>query len=150
MCTNICPSISPSPLLLHLQSSHLAEAWRRFLSTITAVTVITSIARLPLLYIPKHYFCYCFSETNIQKILRIRTKNSEWLMQSNTASSDVTIKLFIWVTFQDQTKWKIFVHKMTRTGMRFHSIIVQSNCQKGFKQLTFSRLMTYIYVVPHR
>jgi hypothetical protein len=35
MCTNICPSTSPSPLLLHLQSSHLAEVRRHFVSTIT-------------------------------------------------------------------------------------------------------------------
>ena len=134
-------------LLLHLQSSHLAEARWHFISTITAVTVITSIARQPLLYVPTCYFCYCFSETNIQEILWIRTKNSEWLKQSNTTPADIIIKLFIWVTFQDKKKWKTLADKTTHMGMRFHSILVQSNCQKGFKWLNSTKYWLRLQLV---
>jgi hypothetical protein len=80
----------------------------------------------------KTLLLHCFSGKNIQEILWIRTKNSELLMQSNTTSSDIIIKLFIWVTFKDQKKWKKLADKTTHTGTKFHSIIVQSKRQKGF------------------
>jgi hypothetical protein len=118
MCTNICLSISPSPLLLHLHSSHLAKAWRDFVSTLTAVTVITSTGRLPLLYVPttSHNICYDFSETIILVILCVRTKNSnDWCSKRKKNFNELCIwynyTFFMWVTFQDRKKWTIFAGK---------------------------------------
>jgi hypothetical protein len=57
---------SASQIHLHCSSTipHWAEAWQHFVITVTAVIVLASIGRLPLLYNPKasHRVWYFLSE----------------------------------------------------------------------------------------
>ena len=81
--TNFLLGVSPC----HSTSiSHLCKVWQHFIISIITVMVITSMGRLPVLYIPKHHHVILFlppSEKINPGTLWVKTKNSEWLVKQH-------------------------------------------------------------------
>lgn len=68
------------PLPLHLHSSHLAKMWQHFIINVIAVMVITSMGRLPVLYIPKNMLLSLFSPLRNNNSRNTVGQNQEFWM----------------------------------------------------------------------
>jgi len=88
-----------------------------FLITVTAVTVLTCIGNLPLLYSPKAscYLCNFLSKVIVPGIFQIRTSNCEWLGSKTVLGKGRSIwynyMMFICVIFWDQKNWMMIARQ---------------------------------------
>jgi len=102
--TSFSVLLSPPPL--HTHSSYLDKVWHLLLSTVVAVTVITSNSGLPPLYFIKHYVTFTTFPSEMitagQDQEFSKTDMVKQHLQQQCIQYNYT--LLKWVTFQDKMK----------------------------------------------